>query len=197
MAEMTKEYLLEKGLLLLSRFCTANNLSFPGIKTHSFYSWPFDACAYYRKNIINICLPKCGNLGRGGPAWSWPGYVIDRTPYGVVAHELGHHTDLTKGEHKDRYFSEYSKTLREASGEPKLTGYCPNDAEWFAEMFRLFITNPDLLAKLRPTTFGLLIDKGFRPVVATSWDETLIRNDAPERTMDMCAKKVTTAAGIA
>lgn len=27
-------------------------------------------------------------------SWSWPGWKTDRTPVGVVAHEVGHHTAL-------------------------------------------------------------------------------------------------------
>ena len=187
---MTKEQLFVKGLDLLGKFREIN----PGIGTPDVYvnhsRWPFSACAYYRPTYIKINLKKCAPLGTGGASWSWPGYVIDRTPYGVLAHELGHHTDCVLGGVKSRtaYSSEFSAAMRRETGEPKLTNYCPNDAEWFAEIFRLFVTNPSLLSELRPRSYKYILDAGVRPVIERGWYAVL--KDAPSRTITQAEKKV-------
>lgn len=176
--------LLERGTELLCRFCDANNLSTPEIITQH-PRWPFDACAYYRQDQVFINTSKCALIGRTAQAWSYPGYKVDRTPYGVLQHELGHHVDLHMGVTRGAYFSEFSTRMREASGEAKLTNYCPNDAEWFAEMFRLFVTNPDLLRLARPRTHSLMLGY-WRPVESRKWEEVLA--DAPARTINKAAK---------
>lgn len=45
----------------------------------------------------------------------------------------------------------------EESGELPITSYAPNPAEWFAEIFRLFVTNHGLLKQLRPKTYNILL----------------------------------------
>lgn len=123
-------------------------------------------------------------------AWSFPGYVIDRTPYGVLQHEQGHAVDFLCGTGGGAYFSDFSQTVRKLAGEERLTNYCPNDAEWFAEMFRLFVTNSDLLRRVRPRTFGLLRTY-FRPVIDHDW--RVVLRDAPDRTIEQALKKIAAA----
>ena len=53
-----------------------------------------------------------------------------------------------------------------------MTGYYPNDNEWFAEMFRLFVTNPDLLRLLRPCTHALMVAR-WLTVETRTWDVVL------------------------
>src|SRR5690606_2929539 len=149
-------------------------------------------CAYYRPSYIKVCVEACAAPGYGGRAWSWPGYVIDRTPYGVYAHELGHHVDVQLSDVRGRYTGDFSRKLRARSMEQPITGYCDNDGEWFAEIFRLFCTNPDLLKRLRPVTYGLITDH-VKPVVAKPWRAVLA--NAPARTVAMAARKVATAQG--
>jgi hypothetical protein len=144
-------------------------------------------CAFYRHHQTTIWIPACANIGYGGRAWSYPGYVIDRTPYGVLQHELGHAADLAKGIGRSGYYSNFSVNMRKAAQEDRITGYCPNDAEWFAEMFRLFVTNSDLLKKLRPRTYAALKEH-FKPVIDKPWRKVL--KDAPERTIAQAAKKI-------
>lgn len=69
--------------------------------------------------------------------------------YGVIIHELGHYVDYLANR-------AYSLTMRKNSGEEQINSYCPNDQEWFAEMFRVFVSNPSLLEQLRPKTFQLM-----------------------------------------
>ena len=121
-------------------------------------------------------------------AWSYPGYVIDRTPHGVLAHELGHHVDCTLSTKKGSYGGDFSQQMRVKVNEPKLTNYCPNDWEWFAEMFRLFVTNSDLLRVVRPRTYSALCER-FQPVITAGWRDVL--RDAPQRTIEQAAKKCT------
>ena len=149
--------------------------------------WKFDACAYYRKDVTAICVSRCAAIGVAGMAWSYPGYTVDRTPYGVLQHELGHHADYVKSTKRGPYYGDFSVMLRAAVDEKPITSYCPNDAEWFAEMFRLFVTNPDLLAKLRPATHANLRER-FTPIFNDSWRDRLTA--APERTIAVIERKL-------
>lgn len=183
---MNKLELLNRGAELMREFCEANRLEPPTI-VESRNPERFGTCAYYRPHEITISTAACAAIGHGGPAWSYPGYVIDRTPYGVVQHEQGHAVDVfASGESGMTYFGEFSSAIRAASGEPKLTNYCPNDAEWFAEMMRLFITNSDLLKTVRPRTHALLVQYFF-PVVDRPWSTVL--EAAPGRYHDQVRRK--------
>lgn len=191
--KVPKETLLHCGEQLGLAFCAANGISMPSITKHERPEWPFNVCAYYRVNTIHICLAKCASIGVAGMAWSAPGYTVDRTPYGVIQHELGHHVDVLRGKtivdgKVGPYFSTYSKVMRAACNEESITSYCPNDAEWFAEMFRLFVTNPDLLRVLRPRTYAALTGDGFVPVWTDTWRERLAK--APARTLVAAENKV-------
>jgi predicted lipoprotein len=81
--------------------------------------------------------------------------------------------------------------VRGQSGEKPITSYCPNDAEWFAEMFRVFVTNPDLLRLVRPRTHREMVSAGLKPVFSESWRERL--KDAPERTLKAAERQVEAA----
>jgi hypothetical protein len=184
---MTAKFdLLNRGAELMEEFCEANRLT-PPLIVENRNPERFGTCAYYRPHEITISVVACAAIGMGGPAWSYPGYVIDRTPYGVVQHEMGHAVDVTaSGETGMVYYGEFSVALRKASGEPKLTNYCPNDAEWFAEMMRLFITNSDLLKAVRPRTHELLAQY-YRPVIDRPWSSVLA--DAPSRYHEQVRRK--------
>ncbi|WP_431860250.1 hypothetical protein [Azospirillum sp.] len=185
---------MDDGKALIASFCTVNNIGCPPVVQYPADAWPFDACAYYRPTQINICVPKCAAIGTVGRAWSYPGHIIDRTPYGVLAHELGHHIDVLNSTTVDRYRGNFSVELRRQANEPKLTNYCPDDGEWAAEMLRLFITNPDLLRAIRPRTHAALIKRGLKPVHTDGWRSRLA--GAPERTIALCARRVDEAATL-
>lgn len=184
---MTKTELLLRGLEHMRTFCGLNGLAVPEVNARAKSEWRFSACAYYRPVYIEICPDACAAIGREGRCWSFPGYSVDRTPYGVIAHELGHHADRSRSVRRGNYFGDYGMKTRVASGEKPLTSYCPNDAEWFAEMFRLFVTNPDLLRQIRPVTYELLADD-FKPSLELPWDEVL--RAAPLRTIEAARKKI-------
>ena len=78
--------------------------------------------------------------------------------YGVPPHELGHYIDDMMSTRSDSF----SRHMHMTSKEKPITSYAPNSSEWFAEMFRLFVTNPMLLKEIRPETFRLL-RKEFKP----------------------------------
>lgn len=144
-------------------------------------------CGFYNgRGAIYVQPRLCAKPGYGGPAWSWPGYMVDRTPYGVYPHELGHHVDQLL---RQPGGGRFCKLVRGITGESPISGYCPNSEEWFAEMFRLFATNPDLLSRVRPHTYRLLTAKfGFKPVETRGWRAVL--KGAPARTLEMAARRI-------
>lgn len=182
-----KTQLLERGISHLQQFCATNALEAPPVNVRRREDWEVGMCAYYRPVLIEIWPASCASIGRVGRQWSFPGYTVDRTPFGVIAHELGHHADWSRSEQRGRYFGDYSIKMRAASAEDPLTTYCPNDAEWFAEMFRLFVTNPDLLRLVKPRTFDL-IARDFEPLEKATWDVVL--REAPERTFQAAERKI-------
>ena len=149
-----KKKLAALGTRQVTRFCELNELQTPVVRVVPNEDWYVSACAYYRKETIFICLEECQTpCGEATSRnWTWPGNTVDREPYGVICHELGHHVDQLTGKEKHNYASEFSEEVMRESGEKSLTGYCPNPAEWFAEMFRLFATNHALLKAVRPKT---------------------------------------------
>jgi hypothetical protein len=127
---------------------------------------------WYRSGVVSINLPVCRPATRTpGYAWSFPGYKADTTPTGVVAHEVGHHVDavMRVGE------------LRGWDRETRVSSYEPNRDEAFAEAFKLFVTNPDLLRVGRPRRWELLIGLGLDPGDLTPWDEVLTDRGAHPR----------------
>lgn len=186
----TKTQMLEGGVALMARFCEANGLAPPTVATHPKAAWRFPVCAYYRPTQIEICQDLCAAIGTAGMSWSCPGYTVDRTPYGVIQHELGHHVDVLHSVRKNRYRGDFSINLRKETGEAPVSSYCPDDGEWFAEIFRVFVTNPDLLRLIRPATYEQLRSR-FTPVVTEPWESVLA--GAPDRTRAACEKKVAEA----
>ena len=198
---MQKDNLYKAGLGLLETFCLSNEIEMPKVVrlNHLDRAYRISSCAFYRPFTISIMVEKCAHVGRAGRAWSWPGYAIDRTPYGVLAHELGHHVDtLRTGEVSRANIRErlFSRIIWEASKEPPLTGYLGTDKEeitffmeWFAEMFRLYVTNPNLLMLLRPRTWEALRANGVKAVIGRPWQNVLEGFLAPERIIEQARKK--------
>lgn len=164
---MTKMLLFEAGKAHIERWCTANDIAPPTVVVTTTPTM-FGTCAYYRDGEIAIWPAACAAIGRAGRAWSYPGHSVDRTPYGVLAHELGHHVDKAHG----AAGGIYGTAWRATTGENPLTGYCDNDNEWFAELFRLFVTNPTLLAAMRPKTWRLMHET-WRSVELRHWGSVL------------------------
>ncbi len=185
--------MLDRGKDLATRFCELNGIEAPMVVEVPGDEWRFSVCAYYRSNTTTICLKKCAGIGYAGQQWSYPGYTVDRTPYGVVQHELGHHVDVLMSGRVGPYFGDFSQGMRERSAEAPITTYCPNHGEWFAEMFRVFVTNPDLLLALRPRTHAEMLAR-LKPVFADSWRERMA--GAPDRTVLAAQRKVDAEAAV-
>lgn len=117
-----------------------------------------------RTNIpkIKICPAKCSNIAKiPGYGWSHPHYPVDRTLYGVFIHEFGHFID-----YKLNNYDGVPKHLNE-----KVTNYEPDDNERFAEGFKLFISNPDLFAKICPHRYKYFTEKmNLKPLNRGSWE---------------------------
>lgn len=163
----SKVELFERGKAHIHRWCDLNEVKPPRINPRT-GSPDFGVCAYYRDGEIEIWIQSCAAIGRFGRQWSYPGYVVDRTPYGVLAHELGHHVDRQHGPAG----GVLSHLWRPLDAEP-LTSYAPNDNEWFAELFRLFVTNFDLFRLVRPKIQDLFYNEW--PCIAETrpWTEVL------------------------
>lgn len=161
--------LLFDGQLLMEQWCFLNTVRPPEIKVYVGRKTQHGVCAYYRDGVIHIWPDACAALGLYAWRWSWPGYTVDRTPYGVLAHELGHHVEQAHGARGGIVASEW----RRETGDAAITSYAENDNEWFAELFRVFVTNPDLLTLLRPKMFARLIDRWPRRAEARDWRSVL------------------------
>lgn len=159
-----REQLWEAGLALAKAMVARNDLPAVKFVRQAVRS----GCGLYYPSRIVVDVQRCARPGYGGRAWSWPGYKVDRTPYGVVCHELGHHWHLSGAEPR-KLEHEFRLAVR---GEEPVTNYAPDTGEEIAESFRLFTTNPSLLAAIRPETHAFLRSR-LEPVEARSWREVL------------------------
>ncbi len=196
-----KRELLERGISRVTKFCELNCLPIPPINVVPKDQWNFHTCAYYRPNTpsnkrycintgINICIELCAKVASPDDRrnWNWPCSITDREPYGVLCHELAHHVDWTTSDVKAVYSGNYSKEVFDRSGELAVTSYEPdNPVEWFAEIFRIFITNPDLLKQIRPWTYEILGEK-WKPIPSKGWKHRLGEN-VPDRILTTLLNK--------
>src|SRR6266542_543457 len=93
---MNRADLFELGRTHIASWRALNEVDVPRINMRTGHP-EFGVCAYYRDGEIEIWVQSCAAIGRVGRQWSYPGYVVDRTPYGVLAHALGHHVDRQHG----------------------------------------------------------------------------------------------------
>lgn len=193
MSAYSPDQFVQRAITRMHDFCAANDLNVPHLDQAPVEDWPFGVCAYYRKNLIKICVGECARPATATQVrnWNWPGSTVDRTPYGVICHELAHHCDHAQGAIKGKYWSEYGEWVMNASGEFQISGYCPNPSEWFAEMMRVFITNHALLAMVRPKTHAILLDV-WEPVSSDNWLTELGPN-CPERILKSLERKMPNA----
>ena len=165
--DSSKADLFEMGKAHIAKWCELNVVEPPRVNPR-LGTPDFGTCAYYREGEIEIWVQSCAAVGRFGRQWSYPGYVVDRTPYGVLAHELGHHVDRQHGPAG----GVRSHLWRPLDAAP-LTSYCPNDNEWFAELFRLFVTDPDLFRLVRPSIADLFCQEWPTRAEHRQWNEVL------------------------
>lgn len=191
---MDKDYLADLGILLANKFCVVNEIRLPTMNIYRSKDNKMakaikavGTCGYYRSNNIHVAVPHCAY---NNPNYSWPAFISDRTPYGVIQHELGHHVDEVMSgvniyRHPPGNF--FSDRIRQESGEKPITSYSPNTQEWFAEIFRLFVTNPLLLERIRPLAYAALIVH-FKPAVSLHYVNVLDTFQAPSRIFERTNK---------
>lgn len=179
--------LFKRGIDRIHEFSVVNNINPIDILQIPKNRWKFNYCGYYRNNKIHVCIEKCARtaVDLQYRNWNWPGSTVDREPFGVISHEFSHFLDEISSGKEGKW---YSSLVRMESKEPKLTNYCPNDSEWFAEMGRLFITNHALLKEVRPRTWNILTRK-WKPVSKPNWIEEL-GEGIPERIITSLENKI-------
>ena len=78
-------------------------------------------------------------------------YVNDEWP-GAVVHEMGHYVNDTLGMFSS--LAENRKLYETEAG--KISSYAKeNDREYFAEVFRLYVTEPQLLRLISPSSYQM------------------------------------------
>lgn len=127
-----------------------------------------------RRRRVTINLNRCRVPPKRptGYNWSTPGWKADRTPYGVVCHETGHHVHALRLVNVD---------ITDWRDEPDVSGYEPNRTERIAEALKLMIGNPDLLRLGRPIRFRTLVLAGLVPASDANWFDVLREHGAGER----------------
>ncbi len=130
-------------------------------------------CGFYRRSVVHVSVARCASPAKAPMSrmWSYPRHKIDRTPIGVVAHEVGHHVDTMLGYP--------SRSIPKDLWRRPVSGYEPNASELFAESMRLFILNPHLLKSGSPLRYEFLRGLGLQPATRQKWDTKLKK--APER----------------
>ena len=163
---LSKNDLYEHATELLEKFIKANKLKSP--KVYINFALPYCGMYTYKINKIKINLSKCVlPTTTPGFKWSYPGYKADLTPIGVLSHELGHYVHHIL----DVNFKEYRKFIK---GEKRVSSYEPNIEETFAESFKVFLTNPDLLKRGRHLRYSYLTEVlNLKPVISESYESVL------------------------
>ena len=173
----TKNDLFDAGMLRASDFLKRNRILIPIVRKSSSLTATGDyTSAGGGKVRINVDRSATPTKNPDNYRWSFPGYKIDRTPYGVVAHEFGHHVDAT--------LDFPSRRLPRGWKQKRISGYEPNNAESFAETMKLFITNPDLLRAGAPIRYRYLQKLDLVAVDDMPWRDVLAGHGANERLLD-------------
>ena len=195
----TKEELYLEGLARARRFLDRNAILFPLYRTYKQLDMVISDSVktYFRRatangrtqgtgtglyyegyvfvNVPRTALPVFQPEQRN---WSWPGYKVDRTAIGVVAHETGHYVEhqlrrlgRIDGSHGERWRA----ILKE--NKKAVSGYEPVPDEAWAESMRLFILNPDLLRRGIPARYKFIESLGLVPTERRPW-QAVLDNDA-------------------
>jgi len=163
----SKTQLMNLAIELNSKFLQLNSMVPPQLKISKSKCKNTFGLYYFKQKKIEIFVEKCRLATKvPGFSWSYPGYTADLTHIGVLSHEMGHYVDVI--------LKVPVKTKLLIAKNPRITSYEPNSSEAFAETIKLFITNPDLLQKISPKRYSILIDDlKLIPVISDSWDKVL------------------------
>jgi hypothetical protein len=168
------------GASLSQNFCENNNIPIPEYRIKELDSTGLYLPQTHTKNaqiLVNLGVTANPVENPGHMRWSHPAWKTDRTAFGVVLHETGHHIDqiLINKSLWGSYPSDRSSWLEVKKGK-RISGYEPNSSEAFAETMRLFIGNPDLLKLAIPSRYNYLCQVlKLQPVVAMDY-KTAIGN---------------------
>ena len=179
---MTKDELAERSVKHIQNFLQMNNLPVPEFVMSEYPDAKnkFQKTGHYSRKegkvYLNAANTRNPVMKPGGMQWSYPGYKVDKTPLGVLAHEIGHHIDHTM---------KFDENAFPYKGE-KVTGYEPTVHEAIAESLRLFMLNPDLLHTIAPKRYQFFLDNGLKPTVKQSWKDVL--HGAPQEYFDQIDK---------
>lgn len=162
----SKEELLYKGIDLIERFSEINGIKVPKIFINSSTVRAYGL--FYPNNVIHINMKLCRPPVKvPGYDWTFPGYIQDLTPYGILAHEFGHYISDILGKRFRKNFINIKKI------EENVTATDDRGLdEKMAEAARLFITNPDLLKRGRPHRYEIF-SSYYQPVVRNRWKTVL------------------------
>lgn len=141
-------------------------------RVQRYYGW----YQFSTKDIfVNVKLSR-PPVKTPGYSWSYTGCKADLTAPGILAHEVGHHVQITYEDalpiRERKIFRQLLKKI--SKKESKVSSYEPNIDEMFAEASRLFILNPDLLKNARPVRYALMTEvMGLKPLHNVPWREVL------------------------
>jgi hypothetical protein len=168
-----RQRLLEMARERVQDLCVLNAFPEPSITIYDTRPKRGRACGHYDRptETISIWLPSTAQIGTAGRAWSYPGYLVDRTPTGVLAHELGHHWHMTVKKDVSGLIAKGMMIAKKTEGP--LSGYEPDPFEVIAEAFRVFVWNPQLLGLTFPRRYETLITYGLKPLPMSSWRDPL------------------------
>jgi hypothetical protein len=178
-----KQRSFEEGVTRCRAFLSLNNVCEPTfINASNGYDF-----GWYTSHKVHVDVKRTRPATiTPGFAWSYPGYKADLTAYGVTAHEVGHHVHAVK-----HVYREDIRTV--VIREPRVTSYEPTMAESFAEMMKVFITNPDLLRVGRPLRWAFLtVHLRLQPVDARPWTDVL--NEAHPKIIAAAQRWITAGA---
>lgn len=134
---------------------------------------------YYEGTVfVNVEVTALPVKRPGMRNWSYPGYKVDRTAIGVVAHEVGHYVEEWLRRHNRIDLSWGKKWIDLIQSSKKMvSGYEPVPDEAWAESMRLFVLNPDLLRRGIPARYRFIRDLGLKRSILDEWD-VVLDNDA-------------------
>ena len=184
----SRQKLFDEAVKRVPEMCKAFNVPLPRIYDHVPAQWQERHHRYassvhglYTNNKIYVQVSTATTPAKSRCRnWSYPGYKVDRTASGIVAHELGHHCQFAKRLNN----SDWARIVRQTQ---PVTGYEPNNDESWAESFRIFVWNPQLLKLARPIRYEF-ISHYFKPLHNLRWQEVLV--NAPDFIKEYAAKFV-------
>ena len=156
--EESKDDLLYKGIELIEKFSEANGIKMPKVFIDSSTVKAYGL--FYPNNVIHINMKLCRPPVKvPGYDWTFPGYIQDLTPYGILAHEFGHYISDILGKKFRKNFVNIKKI------EENVTATDDRGLdEKMAEAARLFITNPRRYE---------IFSSHYQPVVRNRWTTVL------------------------